>query len=235
MDQDCSLLDKGRTGSMKSKVAPQISDLSAQLERIRSWVITTYGSTQNVNFSLVEYPDWNELRTAFVDAVHCKPIDLWTKRECSIFREAITMDWQRHLLLDGVSSSELIEMAIKTYPDKVITMYFLVGVRVLSDVPSLQRVALYHFDVSPDDAVREEAFQMLARCKWSQTEKQALLFWKSGKVSEQIVALNALAAYESEQLDRYLDLAESTNDPSLMRIARATRTLEALKKADARH
>jgi hypothetical protein len=145
------------------------------------------------------------------------------------------MDWQRHLLLDGVSSSELIEMAIKTYPDKVITMYFLVGVRVLSDVPSLQRVALYHFDVSPDDAVREEAFQMLARCKWSQTEKQALLFWKSGKVSEQIVALNALAAYESEQLERYLDLAESTNDPSLMRIARATRTLEALKKADARH
>lgn len=183
---------------MRSKVSPQIFDLSVQLEKIFSWVIATHGSTRNEFFTPVDYPDWNKLRAAFVDALHCKPADSWTKRECSIFHEAVIMDWQRHLLLNEASSSELIEMAMKTYPEPVITMYFLVRVRLLSDVPSLQRVALYHFDASPNKTVRLEAFQMLARSRWSQTEKQASILWNSGDISERIAVLNGLAAYESD-------------------------------------
>jgi hypothetical protein len=215
---------------MKSKTAPQISTLSDVLAEVHSWVTAKYGSAESADYSLPEYPGWDELSSAFIDALRCKPAEQWSKRECAVFHEAVLMDWQWHLLLKNMTLSEFIPIAMASYPVRILTVYLLVQARRISDVATLQRIALHHFETNPDANLRLEAFQMLARSKWNQTEKYAQLFWNSGDLIQQIAALQALESYKSDLLPRYLELADLTLDPSLTRIAGATRTIAALKK-----
>jgi len=214
------------------RVTPQISTLSYAVAKVHSWVTANYGSPESADYSLIDYPDWDELSLNFIEALCCKPAEQWNKRESAVFNEAVLMDWQWHLLLKNMSLSNLLPIVLASYPVRTVTMYLLVETRRINDVATLQRVALHHFETNPDTNIRLEAFQMLARTKWNQTEKHAQLYWNSADLTAQITALQALAAYESDHLPQYLDLAESTQDPTLTRIASATRTIEALKKAE---
>ena len=215
---------------MKSKTALQILALSNALADIHAWVVANYGFDKITGRTIIEFPNWDALSLSFIDAIRCKPAEQWSKRDCAVFHEAVVMDWRWHLLLKNLPLSEFITMAMVNYPVQALTMYLLVEARRISDLATLQRLALHHFETNPDATLRDEAFQLLARTKWSQTEKYAESFWSSGDLVQRITALQVLQSYESDLLPRYLELADLTLDPSLIRIAGATRTIEALKK-----
>lgn len=169
-----------------------------------------------------------ELSSAFVNAIKSAPITNWSKDEHALVRSAILHDWQKQTLFQLVHENELLELLTLPYPDDVSRMYMVSQANLISNPTLRQRVALNFFGSDKSDAIRDAALELLARCRWDQSESYAQKWWNTHDTVKRIVALNILRIYNSNLLTHYLEEAETSADKALRTAARGIRTLHKL-------
>lgn len=169
-----------------------------------------------------------ELKSAFVNSIKSAPISNWSDDEHALVRTAILHDWQHQTLFQRVDENELFELLTMPYPDDASRMYMVTQTNLISNVTLRQRVAFYFFENDKSDAIRDAAFELLAKCRWDQSESYAQKWWNTQDTVKRIVALNVLRIYNSNLLTHYLEEAETSADNALMKAASGIRTLSKL-------
>lgn len=169
-----------------------------------------------------------ELKSAFVNSIKSAPISNWSDDEHALVRTAILHDWQHQTLFQRVDENELFELLTMPYPDDASRMYMVTQTNLISNVTLRQRVAFYFFENDKSDAIRDAAFELLAKCRWDHSESYAQKWWNTQDTVKRIVALNVLRIYNSNLLTHYLEEAETSADNALMKAAIGIRTLSKL-------
>jgi len=205
---------------MKAKKKSKSSELAARLEHLDSWATQRAGAKFNpLDGCLSEYTGWEDLSRSFVDFIRTNPITSWTKFDSSIVEHCIRADWGSHRLLRSLTDDELFYLLMLPYPQQAVRLYMAVRSRAIRDHALRESIVLHFFEKDSSEAVRGEAFCLLAAGGWNLTEHHAKLWWDSGEVVSRIVTLNALDAAKSPLFAKYLDLAAKSSDKSLRSVA----------------
>jgi hypothetical protein len=205
---------------MKAKEKSKSSELAARLEHLVSWATQRAGAKFNpLDGCLNKYSGWEDLSRSFVDFIRTTPVTSWTKFDCSIVERFIWADWGSHRLLRSLADEELFHLLTLPYPQQTVRMYMAVRSRDIQDHSLRESIALHFFENDISEAVRGEAFCLLARGGWKLTEHHAKLWWDSGELVNRMVTLSALDAAKSPLFAEYLDLAAKSSDKILRSVA----------------
>lgn len=168
------------------------------------------------------YPEFTQLLDAFVNVIKAQSAE-WTAEELSAINKALMIVPS---FLDHIPDDRVFEVFTQNYPERSFRMWLLVEASRLKQPKLAEKLALHFFESDDSDAVRDRALEILGRMHWSLTEDYAELLWETGDIPRKIAILNALKAYGSKNLERYLE--QAATEPALSRVVSAIRAVQGL-------
>lgn len=169
-----------------------------------------------------DYPEFTQLLDAFVNVIKAQSAE-WTAEELSAINKALMIVPS---FLDHIPDDRVFEVFTQNYPERSFRMWLLVEASRLKQPKLAEKLALHFFESDDSDAVRDRALEILGRMHWSLTEDYAELLWETGDIPRKIAILNALKAYGSKNLERYLE--QAATEPALSRVVSAIRAVQEL-------
>lgn len=169
-----------------------------------------------------DYPEFTQLLDAFVNVIKAQSAE-WTAEELSAINKALMIVPS---FLDHIPDDRVFEVFTQNYPERSFRMWLLVEASRLKQPKLAEKLALHFFESDDSDAVRDRALEILGRMHWSLTEDYAELLWETGDIPRKIAILNALKAYGSKNLERYLE--QAATEPALSRVVSAIRAVQGL-------
>ncbi|MBS1992050.1 MAG: hypothetical protein JSS83_16120 [Cyanobacteria bacterium SZAS LIN-3] len=195
-------------------------NLKDQIQTLKHWGETNEGLTFNpLDGGLKTFDGWANVSEAFLQFLSSKDVSLWSKKESSLVEELILLDWGTHKLLRELPDTEIASVIQRPYPNRNIRMYMLVKAGWKNSKSLRQSMAHYFYKNDDEQGIRLRAFEVLAECKWDQTDEEAQRLWQLGDTLSRMSVLKALQAANSSLLHQFIQEALMSPDPIVVTIA----------------